>query len=328
MRFRTVGLIATLAFGILAAPASSSAQQRAKVPRIGFLGLFLWGTPSYEAFWQALRELGYVDYKNIAGERRDAGGDAALLHNHAADLVRLKVDVIVADSTPAALAAKQATKAIPIVAIADDPVGVGLVASLARPGGNITGLASLTPELTAKRLELLKETAPEVSRVAVLWDSADLGAALDLEATQTAARVLGARLLSLEVRHPGELERAFATLTSERADALILTTVWDAYGRPTGRRILEFAAKNRMPAIYPWRGFVDAGGLMSYGLNLTDLSRRAAIYVDKILKGAKPADLPVEQPTQFELVVNLKTASALGLRIPQSVFLRADQVIQ
>ena len=328
MRLRTAGLIVTLAFVILSSPPAAGAQEAGKVPRIGFLGVITWGTPYYEAFWQAMRELGYVDYKNIASERRDAGGDAPLLHDHAADLVRLKVDVIVADSTPAALAAKKATKTIPIVAIADDPVGAGLVASLARPGGNITGLASLTPELTAKRLELLKEAAPKLSRVAVLWESADLGAALNLKEAQTAARMVGARLLPLEVRHPGELERAFAAMTRERADALILTTVWDAYGYPTGRRILEFAAKNRLPAIYAWRGFVDAGGLMSYGLSLTDLSRRLATYVDKILKGAKPADLPVEQPTHFELVINLKTAKLLGLRIPQSVLLRADQVIQ
>ncbi len=326
MRFRRLGLITGLAFGTLAAPAFSYAQQQAKVQRIGFLGLSTWGAPYYEAFWQAMRELGYVDHKTIAGERRDAGGDASLLDDHAADLVRLKVDVIVADSTPAALAAKKATRTIPIVAIADDPVADGLVATFARPGANITGLASLVPELTAKRVELLKEVAPRVSRVAVVWDSAGLGA--NLKEAQTAAQALGVRLLPLQVRHPGEIERAFAAVTRGRADALILTTVWDPYGHPTGRRILEFAAKNRMPAMYAWRGFVDAGGLISYGASLTYLSRGAAIYVDKILKGATPADLPVEQPMRFELVINLKTAKVLGLRIPQSVLVRADEVIQ
>ncbi|MGH7406631.1 MAG: ABC transporter substrate-binding protein [Candidatus Methylomirabilales bacterium] len=328
MRLRAVGFIVALTLGVLASPPAVGAQQPAKVPRVGFLGLTMWGAPYYEALWHAMREFGYVDYKNIVFERRDAGGDPILLRDHATELARLKVDVIVVESTPAALAAKNATSTIPIVFIAGDPVGSGLVKSSARPGGNITGLDSLTPELTAKRLELLKEAAPKVSRVAVLWESADRDAVANQRETEVAGRALRVKLLHLEVRAPGEIERAYATMANERADALIVTTVWDPLGYHPVRSILDFPAKHRLPAIYPWRRFVEAGGLMSYGLNFTDLLRRTATYVDKILKGANPGDLPVEQPTKFDLVINLKTAKALGLRIPQSVLIRADEVIE
>ena len=281
----------------------------------------------YGAFRQRLRELGYVDGQNIAFEVRSAEGRAERLPDLAADLVRLKVDVIVAGGTPAPLAAKRATTAIPIVmASAGDPVGSGLVASLARPGGNVTGLSLLVPELGGKRLQLLKEVVPGVSRVAVLWNAANPYPVLVWRQTEAAARALGVHLQSLDVRGPDDLEGAFAAATRGRAGALI--TVEDPLTFGQRKRIVDFAARARLPAMYGFREFVDAGGLMSYAASLADLSRRAATYVDKILKGAKPADLPVEQPTKFELVINLKTAKALGLTIPPSVLIRADQVIQ
>ena len=327
MMFRTLGLIVTLVLGFLAAPLAADAQRAAKVPRVGFLVQWFGGL-SFEPFSQALRELGYTDYKNIVIERRGAGGDGGLLPRLAVELVALKVDVIVADSTPAALAAKSATKTIPVVAIAGDPVGSGLVASLARPGGNITGLSILATELSGKRLELLKQALPKASRVAVFWTSTLTAEAVGLKEMQIAAQAVGVKLSSLGARRTTEHADALAMAIKERADAIIVFGGDDPLGAPPERQILSLAAKHRLPVMYDRREYVEAGGLMAYGVSVPDVFRRAAVYVDKILKGAKPADLPIEQPTKFELVVNLKTAKALGLTIPQSVLLRADHVIQ
>jgi putative ABC transport system substrate-binding protein len=317
---------------LLAVPLVAEAQQAGKVPRIGFLALNLAPNPHlHEAFRQGLRDLGYVEGRNVVIEIRDAEGTHQRLPAFAAELVALKVDVIVTGGgTPAALAAKQATKTIPIVfASAPDPVTDGLVTSLARPGGNVTGLSNLNPELVGKCLEQLKQAVPGVSRVAVLRQpgAADERTEKDmLKAADVAARALRVRLLFVEARGPADFDRAFSNMTRARAGAL---TAWgSAMFFSERRRLLDLAAKNRLPAVYPQREFVDAGGLMAYGPDLADLFRRAATYVDKILRGAKPGDLPVEQPTKFELVVNLKTAEALGLTIPQSVLGRADEVIQ
>ncbi len=329
MRFRAVGLVATLALGILSAPLASAGQYPAKIPQIGslWLGSPSLATPYVEAFRQGLRELGYVEGQNIVIEWRFAGSRAELLPDLAAELVRLKVDLIVATAGPSVRAAKQATTTIPIVmAFSGDPVGTGLVPSLARPGGNITGLSFMAPDLSAKRLELLKEAFPKISRVAVLFDVTDAVSALEFRETQVAARALGVKLRSMEVREPNDFETAFLALPRERTDSLL--TFAHALTIPHRGRIVDLAAKSRLPAMYGLREFSDAGGLMAYGPSLPDLFRRAAFYVDKILKGAKPADLPVEQPTRFELVINLKTAKALGLTIPQSILIRADQVIQ
>jgi len=283
-----------------------------------------------EAFLQGLRDLGYVEGRNVVIEYRDAEGKSERFPALAAELVALKVDVIVAPGTPAALAAKQATRTLPIVfPIAGDPVTSGLVTSLARPGGNVTGLSILDPDLVGKCLEQLKQAVPGVSGVAVLWQPGGLGERTDkdmLKGAEVAARALGVRLQFVEARGPADFDRAFSEMTRARAGALtVLPSTMFLHER---RRLVDLAARNRLPAVYPWREAVDAGGLMAYGANIADLFRRAATYVDKILKGAKPADLPVEQPTKFELVINLKTAKALGLTIPQSVLGRADQVIE
>jgi len=332
---RTVGLIVTLALGVLIAPLAADAQPTGKVFRIGLLGNAY--TPPHDAFRQGLRELGYVEGQNITIERRYSEGRAERLPDLAAQLVRLKVDVIVVDACGAPLnAASQATSAIPIVVAAcnDDLVATGLISSLARPGGNITGLSELTPELGAKRLQLLKEAVPRVKRVAVLWNPAYSERfsanfrfwSSDWTEMRAAAQVLGMTLQSVEIRGPDDFDTAFSAMSRERADALI------AFSDPLivlhGRRIADLAAKSRLPAVYPSREVVDAGGLMSYGSSISDMFRRAAVYVGKILKGARPADLPVEQPTKFELVINLTTAKALGLTIPQSLLIRADQVIR
>jgi putative ABC transport system substrate-binding protein len=264
-------------------------------------------------------------------EYRDAEGKLERLPALAAELVALRVDVIVAPGTPQALAVKQATRTLPIVfAVAGDPVGSGLVTSLARPGGNVTGLSSVTSDLVGKCLEQLTQAVPGVSRVAVLWQPGGFGerAEKDMQkAAELAGRTLGVRLQFVEARRPADIDRAFSDMTRARAGALTVLgggTMLFA----ERRRLVDLAAKNRLPAVYPWRDFVDAGGLMSYGANFPDLYRRAATFVDKILKGAKPADLPVEQPTKFELVINLRTAKALGLTIPPSVLGRADQMIE
>jgi putative ABC transport system substrate-binding protein len=315
----------------LAAPLAAEAQQAAKVARIGFLVTSLAASPRWtESFHQGLRDLGYVEGRNVVIEYRDAEGKADRLPALAAELVALKVDVIVASGTPAALATKQATSTLPIVFTAvADPVTSRLVTSLAQPGGNVTGLSVLAPELVGKCLEQLKQAVPGVSRVAVLWQPGGVGDRTEremLKEAEVAARALGMRLQFVEARGPEDFDRAFSEMTRARAGALAVLTSSMLFGER--RRLVDLAAKNRLPAVYPWREGVDAGGLMAYGPDLADLLRRAATYVDKILKGAKPADLPVEQPTKFELVINLKTAKALGLMIPQSLLGRADEVIQ
>jgi ABC-type uncharacterized transport system substrate-binding protein len=324
--------IGTLAGGLLAAPLAAEAQQAAKIARIGFLSLNVSASPHVlEPFLQGLRDLGYVEGRNLVIEYRDAEGKPERLPALAAELVALKVDVIFAPGTPHALAAKQATRTVPIVFTGvTDPVTDGLVTSLARPGGNVTGLSLLaTLELVGKRLELLKQAVPGVTRVAILRQPGGQGERTEtdsLKAAEVAARALGVRLQFVEARGPTDFDRAFSDMTRARAGALIgLGGVMFFNER---RHLVDLAAKNRLPAVYPLREYVDAGGLMSYGPDLADSLRRAATYVDKILKGAKPADLPVEQPTKFELVINLKTAKALGLTIPQSVLGRADEVIQ
>jgi putative ABC transport system substrate-binding protein len=323
-------LLTSLA-GALAAPLAAEAQPAAKVPRIGYLAGSLAATGNlHQHFLQGLRDLGYVEGRNVMIEYRDAEGKYDRLPALAAELVALKVDVIVVGSTPAALAAKQGAKTIPIVlAFVADPVGSGLVISLARPGGNVTGLSFLAPELVGKRLELLKQAVPGVSRVAALWHPGDYSERTERDMrteADVAARALGVRLQVVEARGPEEFDRAFSDMTSARADAVtVQSTNIFLIER---RRLVDVANKNRLPAMYVTREFVDAGGLMSYGPNVPDLFRRAATYVDKILKGAKPSNLPVEQPTKFELVINLKTAKALGLTIPPSLLLRADQVIE
>ena len=324
--------IEVIAGGLVAAPLAAEAQQAVKIARIGFLTPNMAASPPHvrEAFLQGLRDLGYVEGRNVVIEYRDAEGKSERFPALAAELVALKVDVIVAPGTPAALAAKQATRTLPIVfPIAGDPVTSGLVTSLARPGGNVTGLSILDPDLVGKCLEQLKQAVPGVSGVAVLWQPGGLGERTDkdmLKGAEVAARALGVRLQFVEARGPADIDRAFSEMTRARAGALtVLPSTMFLHER---RRLVDLAARNRLPAVYPWREAVDAGGLMAYGANIADLFRRAATYVDKILKGAKPADLPVEQPTKFELVINLKTAKALGLTIPQSVLGRADQVIE
>jgi putative ABC transport system substrate-binding protein len=317
---------------LLAAPLAASAQQAAKVPRIGYLANNLTANPHLrEAFRQGLRDLGYVEGRNVVIEYRSAEGKSERLPTLAAELVALEVDVIVAPGTPLALAAKQATRTLPIVfATVADPVGSGLATSLARPGGNVTGLSILlSSELVGKYLELLTQAVPGLSRVAVLWQPGGLGERTEqdlLKGAEVAARALGVRVQFVEARSPADIDRAFSNMTRARAGAL--TVLATAMLNSERRRLVDLVAKNRLPAMYPYREFVDAGGLMAYGADLADLLRRAAIYVDKILKGAKPADLPVEQPTKFELVINLKTAKALGLTIPPSLLARADEVIQ
>jgi len=322
--------IGTLAGGLLATPLAAEAQQAAKVARIGFLAANLSASPHLrEAFLQGLRDLGYVEGRNVVIEYRSAEGKLERLPALAAELVALKADVIVAGSAPAALAAKQATRTLPIVfAAVADPVTSGLVTSLARPGGNVTGLSILAPELVGKCLEQLTQAVPGISRVAVLWHPGAFGERTEkdmLKEAEVAARTLGVRLQFVETRGPADIDRAFSDMTRERAGALTVLSSTMFLGERS--RLVDLAAKNRLPAVYAWREAVDAGGLMSYGANLADLFRRAATYVDRILKGAKPGDLPVEQPTKFELVINLKTAKALGLTIPPSLLQRADQVI-
>jgi putative ABC transport system substrate-binding protein len=299
------------------------------MPRIGYLGS---SSPSLEPHWveafrQKLHDLGYIEGQNVAIEYRWAEGQDDRLPDLAADLVRLKVDVIVTTGTPGTLAAKQATKTTPIVmASSGDPVQAGLVASLARPGGNVTGF-SILGELEVKRLELLREAVPKLSRVAVLWNPANPAIMPFYQQTQVAARALHVTLQPVvEVRRVADFEKAFSTIASARPPALMVLV--DRLLLAHRTRIVAFAASRRLPGMYGYREYVEAGGLMSYAPSNIDLFRGAAIYVDKILKGTKPADLPVQQPTRFELVVNLKTAKALGLTIPQSVLIRADQVIQ
>ena len=316
---------------LLAAPLAAEAQQTAKAARIGYLSPNLAASPHLRvAFRQGMRDLGYVEGRNVVIEFRDAERKTERLPALAAELVALKVDVIVTEGgTLGPRVAMEATTTIPIVFVAGDPVGSGLVTSLARPGGNVTGLSSLGPELVGKSLELLKQVLPGVDRVAILRQPVALGerVAKDmLKAADVAARALGVQPQFIEARDPDELDRAFSDISRARVGALSVLPA-NMFLREH-RRLVDLAARNRLPAVYTSREFVDAGGLMSYGANQADLFRRAATYVDRIRKGAKPGDLPVEQPTKFELVINLKTAKALGLTIPQSVLARADEVIQ
>jgi putative ABC transport system substrate-binding protein len=329
MKIRASRLVAIFTIALLAAPLTAGAQQAPKAPRIGVLhpGAPAAASQLVAAFKQGLREHGYVEGQNIVVERRFAEARAERLSDIAAELVRLKVDVIVTASDVGIAAVKQQTETIPIVmANSTDPVGTGFVASLARPGGNVTGLSNISPELSAKRLELLKEAVPGLSRVAIMWSPDVRGAVLDYKETENAARSLRLQLQSAEVSRTDDFSRAFSALTIRRAEALIVA------GSPltyiNRDQIASLAQKNRLPSMSTQREFAYAGGLITYGPNLAEQWRRAATYVDKILKGAKPGDLPVEQPTKFELVINLKTAKALGLTIPPSLLRRADQVIE
>jgi ABC-type uncharacterized transport system substrate-binding protein len=318
----------TLALAGLFSPGVVAAQQAAKVTRIGLLATDASANSVREAFIQGLRDLGYVEGRNVVIEYRFSEGHLDRFPALAAELVALKVDVIVASGTPAALAAKQATRTLPIVFVAvADPITSGLVTSLARPGGNLTGSSLLFSELVGKCLELLKQAVPEVSRIAVLRQaSAERTAKKALEQADLAARALGVRLQSVEVRGPADFDKAFAEM--RRAGSGALTVFGGAILINHRKRLVDLVATNGLPAVYHVREYVDAGGLMSYGPNFADLFRLAATHVDKILRGTKPGDLPVEQPTRFELVINLKTARALGLTIPQSVLARADHVIE
>jgi len=331
MMIRGVALVAVLAVSLLAAPLAVDAQQAGKVPRIGFLGMTSPSDrpPLLDAFRQRLRELGWVEGQNIVIDYRYAEGRVDRLPDLAAELVRLKVDLIVASAgTQAATAAKNATETIPIVMIyVRDPVGTGLIASLARPGGNVTGVSgSAGLELFAKQLELLKETVPKIRRVAILSNPDNAYHQLAIREVNVAARSLGVQLQLLEARGPNEFDGAFAAMAKERVGALLVLS--DAIFGSHRTRLADLAARSRLPAAFGVRDDVEAGGLMSYGPSILDSYRQAATYVDRILRGAKPAELPVERPTKFELVINMKTAKALGLTIPQSVLLRADHVIE
>jgi len=315
---------------LLAVAVIAEAQQSTKIPRIGFLAAATPATAAHlvEAFKQGLRQHGYVEGQNVVLELRFGEGKPEQFPVLAAELVRLKVDVIVALTNPVIEAVRQATQTIPIVMPgASDPVGAGFVASLARPGGNITGLTGYSPELNGKRLELLKEAFSKLSRVALLLSPNFPGSALDLKETESAARSLGLRIQPLEVRDASDIDRAFKAMIKERADALTMFP-----GHPAlfvnRKKIVELAANHRLPAMYSLHEFVDDGGLMFYGPDLLVGYRRAADYVDKILKGAKPAELPIEQPMKFELIINLKAAKQIGLTIPPNVLARADKVIK
>ena len=328
-RFRSKELfVLALCSTLFALCRSAEAQQPAKIPKVGFLsgGSASSSTIPNEAFRQQLRKLGYVEGKNVAFEPRYGESKPDRLPAIADELVRLKVDVLVATTTPAALAAKNATRVIPIIFVGvGDPVASGLVDSLARPGGNITGLTNISAVLSGKRLELLKESVPKLSRVAVLWDPQTPGSPQWKE-SQLPARDLGLQLYSMEVSSADKYESAFKEAVKSGSAGLAVTQ--QPLAMSNQKQIVNLAAKHRLPAIYPRREFVESGGLMSYGPDPTEPQRRAAIYVDKILKGANPADLPVEQPTKFELMINLKTAKALGLTIPPVVMMRAEKVIR
>jgi putative ABC transport system substrate-binding protein len=317
--------LASCALAIALVPLAALAQPQ-KIPRVGLLA-----TGSRNALTDVLmrtfRELGYIEGQSIVIERRFAEGNLEQLPGFATELVKLKTDAILAVGTPASLALKQATSTIPIVFAGNsDPVGVGIVATLAHPGGNVTGTSLVASELSGKRLELLHDVSPGMAHIAILWDSSNPGMTLRVHETEVAAEQLHLVLRSVGPKNLDELEAAFAALAKQRPDALLVTT--EPFTRRHLVRILEFSTLHRIPTIFEERTYVEAGGLMSYGPNLAEVFRRAVVYVDRILKGAKPADLPVEQPTTFELVINLKTARALGLTIPPSVLARADEVIQ
>jgi putative ABC transport system substrate-binding protein len=324
-----VQALVAFSFGLLAAVPAAEAQPLGRTVTIGFLGN---SSPSLEsnlveAFREGLRQLGYVEGRNLIIKFEWAEGHQERLPALARELVRLKPEVILTAGTPGNLAAKQATQSIPIVtAIAGDAVATGLVASLARPGGNVTGLSTLAPELDGKRLELLKEAVPKLSRVAVLRNPANPFTTIAWKAMQPAAEALGVKLQPVEASGPNELDRALAGIKAVHPDGLVL--IVDRFLFSYRASIVQFVVKNRLPGMFPYPEFAQEGGLMAYGPDYPGMYRRAATYVDKILKGAKPGDLPVEQPTRFELVINLKTAKALGLTFPQSIRIRADQVIE
>jgi len=320
-------LILTLAFGLLVAPLAAEAPPLGKVYRIGSLGTDPPPADWWDALLDGLRERGYREGWNLVFERRFSEGNAERFPEFAAELVRLRVDLIIVPTMPAALAAKHATQTIPIIIpSAIDPVGSGLVASLARPGGNVTGLSAISADLVGKRLELLKNVVPGLSRVVVLWNAANPANASVWKETQAAARALGLLLQSQEVRGPQDLEGAFALTAQAGPDALLVLS--DSLINMHGQQIVAFATRNHLPSMVGRKESVRAGGLMYYGSSPTDRFRRAAYYVDRILKGATPADLPVEQPMKFELVINLKTAKALGLTIPPHILFQADEVIK
>jgi putative ABC transport system substrate-binding protein len=317
--------IGTLAAALLAAPLAAEAQQTEKMHRIGVVT----STAHFiEAFRQGLRELGFVEGQNVIVEQRSTQGESDRFPDLVAELIRLKVDVLVVSGVVGVLAAKKATATVPIVFLGvADPVGSGIVASLARPGGNVTGTSiALGEGFAGKWVELLKEAVPSLSHVAVLWNSANPTAATYLKEARGTAQAVQVRLNLVEVRNVAALDGSFAAIAASRASGLIVTA--DPLFFSNRGKLLKFASARRLPAIYFFRDFVDDGGLMAYGPSLADAFRRAATYVDKILKGAKPGDLPVEQPTKFELVINRKTARALGLPIPESLLVRADEVIQ
>ena len=326
-RIQNLKFVVVVGALLFALGSRAEAQQAKGVPRVGYLAS---GSVEIEkgllaAFEQGLRELGYSEGKNIVLERRYAAGRSEMLPELAAELIRLKVDVLVTTS-PGAYAAKKATSTTPIVIHEPDPIATGLVASLAHPGGNLTGVADLHADMVSKRLELLKQVAPSASRVAVLLNPANPSHPLQLKAIQAAAPTFGVAVSSINVSGPDDIDSAFAALKKERPGGFLV--LGDRVLGTHGKSIAEFAIKSRMPVIFTNARWVDAGGLMSYGANFFELYRRMAVYVDKILKGAKPADLPVEQPTKFELVINLKTAKQIGLTIPPNVLARVDRVIK
>jgi len=331
MRLSVIGLILTLALAMFVAPLATEAQPPGKIPRVAYLA-FRPGpctdSPSCEGLAQGLRELGYAEGQNLSMEYRWSAGSVERLRANAAEVVRLGVDVIITGGPEATRVAKEMTRTIPIVMAGDiDPVGDGFVASLGQPGGNITGVSALTQDLSGKRLELLKDTVPGMARVAVLWNPVEPSALRQLRDTEDAARGLGLQMQTLEVHGLDEFAGAFATARQGHADGLIVL-VFPPGTAEDRARLVDLAAQSRLPTIYWERAFVEAGGLMSYAASYRAMAWRAAYYVDRILKGAKPADLPVEQAMKFELIMNLKTAKALGVTIPPSLLLLADEVIQ
>jgi ABC-type uncharacterized transport system substrate-binding protein len=327
---RRIGLALVLTFSLVLASLAAGAQQAIKVSRIGFISMRSGpvDNPQLDAFRQGLRDLGYVEGRDVTLEVRYAEGNPEKLPDLVTEMVRLKVEIIVTQSGVAALATQRATRTIPIVMVSSgDAVKQGLVASLAHPGGNVTGLTMISPELSQKRLEILRQMLPKLSRVGVLWCGPGEGIGdIEWREIQTAADVLKVKLLSLEVRNAQDLASVFVSAKRQRVEAVMVLDCPSL--NAIAARITELAMTNLLPALYPYLIYAEAGGLISYGPDLRDAARRGATYVDKILKGAKPAELPVEQPTKFELVINLKTAKALGLTIPQSVLLRADHVIE
>ena len=329
MTCRTIVLLITLALGLLVAPRAADAQPPGKIRRVGILTAVTAPTvePLQELLRQGLRERGYVEGQHIVLESRSVEGHYERLPALAAEMVALPVDVLVTWGTPAAVAAKQVTSTVPIIFLGvADPVGSGIVASFARPGGNVTGVSNLTAELSSKQLELLKEIVPGLRQVAVLLNPRNPVSALQLRWTELAAQALGVQLHVVKVHAPSEFEAAFVSMTRERAGAL--TVLADMMFLSQRRQITDLAIKHRLPTVVGGREYTEAGGLFSYAVHYPDLFRRAAVYVDKILKGARPAELPIEQPTKFELVINLKTARALGVTIPKVMLLRADETIE